>query len=134
MADSAEDAERQAVVSSGLLRRSNNVDVDYNPAFDLQCSGWDTENDVRIPAKKRLSLTLKKVVIIALIRIQHQSDKNTAPAFAVPCCIDPPTLKWYISCIFCPFLKGIYLKDFWHYYLNSPIYTMDSNPDTNLLV
>ena len=58
--DSAEDAERQAVVSSGLLRRS---DIDYNPAFDLQCCGWDTENDVPIPAKKYLSLTLKRLLL-----------------------------------------------------------------------
>ena len=69
MADSADDAERQAVVSSGLLRHSDDVDVDCNPAFDLQCSGWDTKNEVPIPAKKRLSLTFKNYI----------SDKHTPP-------------------------------------------------------
>ena len=54
--DSAEDAERQ-VVSPGLLR---GIDVmQHNPVFELECSGWDAENEP--PAKKRrLCLSLKK--------------------------------------------------------------------------
>ena len=69
MAVSAKDAEWQAVVLSGLLRRIDDVDVDYN----WHCCGWDAENDVPIPAKKRLSLALKKLLLII---IQHQSDKH----------------------------------------------------------
>ena len=54
--DSAKDAERQ-VVSPSLLRGIDTVQ--YNPAFELECSGWIAENEV--PAKKRcLSLFLKK--------------------------------------------------------------------------
>ena len=46
--DSAEDVERQ-VLSPSLLR---GIDVmQHNPVFELECSGWDAENEP--PAKKR---------------------------------------------------------------------------------
>jgi len=54
--DSVEDAERQ-VVSPGLLR---GIDVmQHNPVFELECSGWDAENEP-LAKKRRLCLSLKK--------------------------------------------------------------------------
>jgi hypothetical protein len=59
--DSVEGAERP-VVPPGVL---HGIDVvQHNPAFVIECSGWDAENEIcenETPAKKRrLSLSLKK--------------------------------------------------------------------------
>ena len=51
-------------MSSSILCKIDDADVDYNPAFQLQCSGWNMQNDIPPPAKKeRLCPSLKKKLL-----------------------------------------------------------------------